>query len=134
MRPADLLRPSQTCRLACGLALLACAAGPAAASQTLCTFWAGTPPDYHELEFIGYGDAAPLVVYSGSAWRGGQRAPLSPPHLVLQRFKPRTGAVVLEFRNPGDPDLPPTLALRGVGGHARLSVDGKFVEGNLACD
>lgn len=114
--------------------LLGCAGGPAAASQTLCTFSAGTPPAYHELEFIGYGDAAPLVVYSASAWRSGQRVPLSPPHLVLERFDPRMGAVALEFRNPGDASLPPSLALRGMAGRARLSVGASVLEGGLVCD
>ena len=71
------------------------------------------------------------MVYSASAWRGGQRAPLSPPHLVLQRFEPRTRSVALEFRDPG---LPPTLALSGAGGRARLIVGGESVEGVLACD
>ena len=91
-------------------------------------------PAYHELEFIGYGDAAPLVVYSASAWRSGQRVPLSPPHLVLERFDPRTGAVALEFRNPGDASLPPSLALRGMAGRARLSVGASVLEGGLVCD
>lgn len=113
---------------------LALVGPPAYASQVACTFSTGEAPHYYELEFIGYGDAQPIIVFSSTAVASGKRIELPPAHYSLQRFSPEARAVSLTFRNPDDPALPPSFGLHGTGGRAVLSIGSRRMTGDLACD
>ena len=87
-------------------ALMLLASWPALASQTVCTFESGTSSPYYELEFIGYSDARPMIVFSSTAFGAGQRVTLPPADYTLKQLNSGTAAVRLEFRNPGSGALP----------------------------
>jgi len=115
-------------------ALLLLATGPALASQTVCTFESGTSSPYYEVEFIGYSDARPMVVFSSTAFGAGRRVTLQPADYTLKQFNSSTAAVLLEFRNPGSGALPPSFTLTGRGGHATFTIGSKAVPGVFRCD
>ena len=114
-------------------AVFAFAAPPALASQTSCTFEGGDAARYYELEFIGYSDGPPLIVFSSTAFRSGQRLTLPPASYALRAFSPKSATVALAFRNPGDASLPPSFALNGRGGAARLTIGRDRISGALRC-
>lgn len=115
-------------------ALMLLASWPALASQTVCTFEGGTSSPYYELEFIGYSDARPMIVFSSTAFGAGQRVTLPPADYTLKQFNSGTAAVRLEFRNPGSGALPASFTLAGRGGHATLKIGSTAVTGAFRCD
>ena len=121
-------------RIVLVIALLALASQPAIASQTACTFEGGEVPRYYELEFIGYGDAHPTIVFSSTAFGSGKRIMLQPANYSLKNFSQKAATVQLEFRNPGDGSLPPSFSLTGHKGQAQLKIGSTTVAGSLNCD
>lgn len=115
-------------------ALLILASQPTLASQTACVFSGDAAPQYYELEFIGYGDPNPMIVFSSTAFASGQRVTLHPADYTLKQFNQKAAMVSLEFRNPGGRALPPSFSLVGRSGHARLKIGATVVEGTLRCD
>ena len=113
---------------------LAVASQPAYASQTACTFEGGKAPQYYELEFIGYGDVNPMIVFSSTAFSSGKRITLQPENYTLKRFSQKTAMVYLEFRNPGNGSLPPSFNLTGHRGEAQLTIGPATVNGSLKCE
>lgn len=122
-------------RIALVATLLALASQPTIASQTACTFSGGKEPQYFELEFIGYSDANPLIVFSSSEFASGKRVTLNPTHYVLNHFSQSTATINLAFRNPGNQMLPPSFSLlTGHEGRAQLKMGSTIVDGELKCD
>jgi len=118
-------------KFASALLLLALLAQPVLASQTACIFSTGKTSQYYELEFIGYGDTKPLLVFSSTTFRAGQRIAL--PAADLKHFRQKARSVSLEFRNPGDPALPPSFTLAGTGAQAWLSIGSARLQGDSKC-
>lgn len=121
-------------KLASVAILLALIGQPALASQTVCSFSAGEAPRYYELEFIGYGDADPIIVFSSTTFGSGERVTLNPEDYSLKHFSQKVGKVSLEFRNPKNIALPPSFSLNGADGRAILAIDSSIIEGDLKCD
>lgn len=121
-------------KLASAAAVLAILSQPAIASQTACTFSAGESPDYYELEFVGYGDADPTIVFSATTFGSGKPITLDPSNYSLKHFSPKTRKVSLEFRNPKNPAMPPSFYLNGTDGRAILAIGSSVIEGDLRCD
>lgn len=107
---------------------------PALASQTVCTFSAGEASRYYELEFIGYGDADPIIVFSSTTFGSGERITLNPADYSLKNFSQKARKVSLEFRNPQNLALPPSFSLNGIDGRAMLTIGSSTIEGDLKCD
>ncbi len=106
----------------------------ALASQTACQFSTGQSPHYYDLEFVGYSDARPVIVYSSTAFGSGKRLTLSPENYSLKNFSQKAGTVDLEFRNPNDRSLPPSFGLVGTGGRALFKSGSMIIEGSFKCD
>jgi len=121
-------------RLPFAVTLLALIGQPALASQTVCTFSSGEVPRYYELEFIGYGNTNPTIVFSSTTFESGKRITLHPSNYSLEQFSPKARSVSLEFRNPKDLAQPPSFNLNGAGGRAILIIGSSIVEGDLECD
>ena len=122
-------------RIALGATLLALVSQPAIASQTACTFSGGKEPQYFEIEFIGYRDANPMVVFSSSEFASGKRVTLKPADYVLKHFSQSTATLNLAFRNPGSHLLPPSFSLlTRRHGDAQLKMGSTIVNGELKCD
>lgn len=122
-------------RIALVATLLALASHPTIASQTACTFSGGKEPQYFEMEFIGYSDANPLIVFSSSEFASGKRVTLNPTHYILKHFSQSTATINLAFRNPGNRMLPPSFSLlTGHDGRAQLKMGSTVVDGELKCD
>ena len=121
-------------RIALVIALLALASQPAIASQTACTFQGGKAPQYYELEFIGYSDVNPMIVFSSTEFGSGKRITLQPENYSLKKFSQKTAMVHLEFRNPGNGSLPPSFSLTARRGQAQLKIGPTVVDGSLICD
>lgn len=115
------------------VAWLALAGNSAWASQTACTFEGGQPPQYYELEFIGYGDAKPMVVFSSTAFGAGKRITLPVEHYSVENFRQVAARLRLAFRNPGNEALPPSFTLSARKGEGRLSMGSITVDGALHC-
>lgn len=115
--------------------LLALVSQPALASQTACTFSAGEASSgYYELEFIGYGDTDPAIVFSSTTFGSGKPVALDPANYSLKHFSPKARKVSLEFRNPKNPALPPSFNLSGADGRAILTIGSSVIAGDLKCD
>jgi hypothetical protein len=121
-------------KLASAATLLVLMSPSAIASQTACTFTAGESPGYYELEFIGYGDTEPAIVFSSTAFGAGRPVALPSSNYSLKHFSPKAGKVNLEFRNPKNPALPPSFNLNGADGRAILTIGSNVIEGELKCD
>lgn len=106
---------------------------PAIASQTLCTFSAGEASRYYELEFIGYGDTNPTIVFSSTEFGSGKPITLNPANYSLKHFDSKTGKVSLEFHDPKSLRLPPSFNLNGTSGRLILSIGSSVIEGDLKC-
>lgn len=120
-------------RIAFVTLLLALAGHPAVASQTACTFEGGKAPQYYELEFIGYSDVNPMIVFSSTVFGSGKRITLQPQSYSLTRFSQKAAMVHLVFRNPGNRALPPSFSLVGRGGKAQLTIGATVINGSLKC-
>lgn len=120
-------------RIAPLLVLLTLASQSAAASQTACTFEGSGASHYYELEFIGYSDVDPTIVFSSTAFASGTRTPLQPAHYKLRHFNRERAAVHLEFHNPGNDAQPPSFSLIGRESRAQLSIDSAVVVGSFSC-
>jgi hypothetical protein len=121
-------------RLAPAVTLLALIGQPALASQTVCTFSAGEASRYYELEFVGYGDTSPIIVFSSTEFGSGKRITLHPTDYSLKQFSPRSEKISLEFRSPKNAAQPPSFTLNGAGGRAILSIGSSAIGGDLSCD
>lgn len=104
------------------------------ASQTACVFSADKAQDYYEVEFIGYGDTKPMIVFSSTSLGAGKRLTLHPGNYTLTQFSQKAGKVDMKFRNPEDPAQPPSFSLVGAGGRARLAIGSSIVAGDFKCD
>lgn len=127
-----LLRPVY--KFAPALMLWALLAQPVLASQTSCTFTTVDTPDYYEIEFIGYTDTNPVLVFSSTAFGSGKRIALPPADYTLNYFSRKEGRVGLEYRNPQNPALPPSFALAGIGANVWLTIGSARLRGELKCD
>ncbi len=123
-----------THKLAAVATLLALMSQPALASQTLCTFSAGEASRYYELEFVGYSDTNPTIVFSSTEFGSGKPITLDSSHYSLEHFNPKVGKVSLEFRDTKGLALPPSFNLNGADGRAILSIGSRVIEGELKCD
>lgn len=121
-------------QFAASLLLPALLAPPVFASQTACIFSTGQTSPYYELEFIGYGDSRPTLVFSSTTFRAGQRIALPAAQYRLQQFSQQARSVKLEFQNPADPALPPSFTLAGTGEQAWLTIGSTRLLGDLRCD
>lgn len=121
-------------KFAAALMLLPLLARPVLASQTACIFSTGKASHYYELEFIGYDASNPLLVFSSTRFRAGQRIALPAADYRLEHFSQQARSVSLEFRNPGDPALPPSFTLAGTGEQAWLTIGSARIQGALNCD
>lgn len=117
--------------ITCFLSALACA--PALASSTACIFSGEAGRDYYEIEFIGYSDIDPLIVFRPKARDNGAGVSLDSRHYRLKEFSQQARRVRLEFYNPGRRSLPPSFVLEGAAGKASLSIEGRRVDGALEC-
>ena len=72
-------------------------AQPVLGSQTGCTFSAGDTPDYYEIEFIGYSDTKPVLVFSATTFGAGKRIALRPADYTLHHFSQKDGLSGLSF-------------------------------------
>ncbi|HJR74421.1 MAG TPA: hypothetical protein VJ806_12360 [Luteimonas sp.] len=115
------------------VALLAFFSPAAFASQTVCVFEADPSAHYYEVEFIGDGDAKPVIVFSSTDFGAGKRFTLSVEHYVLKHFDPKAGSVDLEFHNPGDVTPSPSFGLVGSEGRARLKTGSMIIDGEFKC-
>lgn len=113
---------------------LALMSQPAIASQTLCTFSAGEASRYYELEFIGYGDTNPTIVFSSTEFGSGKPITLNPANYLLKHFDSKARKVGMEFRDPKSLGVPPSFNLNGTDGRAILSIGSSVIEGELKCD
>ena len=121
-------------RIALVVVLLALASQPAIASQTACVFEGGKAPQHYELEFIGYSDVNPMIVFSSTTFGSGKRITLQPENYTLKHFSQKTAMVHLEFRNPGNGSLPPSFNLTGQRDEAQLTIGFTAVNGSLKCE
>lgn len=108
--------------------LLAAVTTSASATSTMCRYDPGDRTGY-ELEFVGYGEIAMILV---SLPKGPRSLP-GGSYKVLE-FDERARKIDLVYRNPGDPGLPPSFRLEGVGRNVLMSIDGKQLIGELNCD
>jgi hypothetical protein len=106
----------------------------AIASQTACTFESDKSAQYYELEFIGYGEVKPTIVFSSTAFGSGKRITLPPANYSLTDFSPKAASVHLEFHNSGNDSLPPSFSLTGKSGLAQLKLGDAVVDGSLKCE
>lgn len=104
--------------------------GGAQASQSACEFGDSQAGSY-EIELIGY--EWPQVIVFSSLATGGRRITLPAAHYTLRRFDPRRGEVLLEFRNPGSPALPPSFTLSAAGDRGVLRIASAAVRGRMHC-
>ena len=114
--------------------LLALISQPALATQTACVFSAGKAPRYYELEFIGYTDKDPTIVFTSTVVGPGKRFTLNQTNYTLQRFSQKARAINLEYRDRKNSALPPSFTLTGTGGRAKLSIGSTTIVGDLNCD
>lgn len=114
--------------------LLALASQSAIASQTACTFEGLRASQYYELEFIGYSNVKPMIVFSSTKVDAGKRITLPPENYSLKSFSPEAALVHLEFRNPGNGSLPPSFSLVGLRGKAELRIGPTVIAGVITCD
>lgn len=127
-----MLRPVY--QFAPALMLWALLAQPVLASQTNCTFTTVDTPGYYEIEFIGYTDTNPVLVFSSTAFGSGKRIALPTADYTLNYFSRKEGRVGLEYRNPQNPALPPSFALAGIGANVWLTIGSARLRGELKCD
>lgn len=120
-------------KFAAALMLLALLAQPVLASQTACIFSTGKTSQYYELEFLGYSDSTPMLVFSSTTFRAGQRIALPAADYRLKQFSQKARSVSLQFHNPEDPALPPSFTLAGTGDQAWLTIGSARIQGVLTC-
>ena len=120
-------------KFASAVMLWAVVAQPVFGSQTGCTFSTGDTPGYYEIEFIGYGDTMPVLVFSATTFGAGKRITLRPADYTLHHFSQKDRRVGLEFRNPQNPALPPSFTLAGTGDHVWLTIGAIRTRGDLKC-
>jgi hypothetical protein len=110
-------------------ALLALISQPALATVTLCDFSVG--PYY--VEFYGHEDQGPVIDFMTVESDSPKRIMLRSPNYTLGYFSLSERSVNLEFRNPGNPELPPSFSLVGTNGRATLKIGSKLIDGDLDC-
>lgn len=120
--------------IALAAAFLALTGLPAEASQTACVFEGGEASHYYELEFIGYDDVSPTIVFSSTAFGSGKRITLQPGNYSLKEFSRKKSTLHLEFRNPGNDSLPPSFSLTSQGSRSQLKIGSSIIDGTLYCD
>lgn len=109
--------------------LLAAAAMPASATSTMCAFEGSSDSSFYSIEFIGYGEIATIQM---NLPEGPRTLPAG--SYKVSEFDERQGKINLTYRNPGDPSLPPSFTLEGVGDNVRMTVGEERVVGELRCD
>ena len=120
-------------KLAFIVILLALMVQPALASQTACMFSTDKATHYYEIEFVGYSDTDPMIVFSSTVFGSGKRFTLHPSNYTLEHFSKKARAVSLEFRSQEGSAMPP-FTLVGTAGRASLKIGSNDIEGDLRCD
>ncbi|MDR6841466.1 hypothetical protein [Pseudoxanthomonas sacheonensis] len=108
---------------------LAAAAIPASATSTMCAFEGSSGSSSYSIEFIGYGEIGAILM---SLPRGPRSLPAG-SYKVLE-FDERKSKINLAYRNPGDPSLPPSFTLEGIGNNVRMTIGKERIVGKLHCD
>lgn len=108
---------------------LAMAAVPASATSTMCTFEGSSGSSSYSIEFIGYGEIATIQMNLPDGPRN-----LPDGSYTVAEFDERKGKIDLAYRNPGDPSLPPSFTLEGVGDNVRMTIGEERIVGELNCD
>ena len=108
---------------------LAAAATSASATSTMCRFEGSSDSSTYSLEFIGYGEIAVIKIDLPE----GPRSLPSGSYKVIE-FDERTRKIDLVYRNPGDPSLPSSFTLKGVGDKVRMAIGKVQIVSKLNCD
>jgi hypothetical protein len=101
---------------------------PVSATTTMCSF---SDPDnrvFYDIEFIGHGEVA-MIQFN---WPGKRRS-LPYGSYEVRDFDARAARIDMVYRNPGDPDFPPSFMLRGAGKEVVMTLDGKKITSELYC-
>jgi hypothetical protein len=113
--------------------LLFLALQPAAASQTACVFSGDGPHGYYEVEFVGYGDSAPMVVFSSTARDAPARFTLDPGQYTMRHFDRKAATAQFDYLGSGNTADAPSLTLAAQDGQGRLKIGSIVVNGNFSC-
>ena len=108
---------------------LVAAAIPAAATSTMCVFEGSSDSSSYNIEFIGYGKVSVIQMNLPAGPRN-----LPEGSYKVMQFDQRGGKIELEYRNPGDPSLPPSFALKGRRNDVRMTIGNERIMGTLSCD
>lgn len=104
-------------------------ATPVMASRTLCSFYPASDKWKLGIEFIGYDDESPMILFD--LVQGPHSIP--PTSYTLRDFNSKSRRVHLVYRNPGDPGMPPSFVLKGVGEKVVLTTVKSSAVGELRC-
>ena len=108
---------------------LVAAAMPASATSTMCMFDGSNESSSYSIEFIGYGEIGGILM----SLPEGPRSLPAGSYEVLE-FDEQKSKINLAYRNPGDPSLPPSFTLEGVGNNVRMTIGEERIAGVLNCD
>jgi hypothetical protein len=108
---------------------LVAAAIPASATTTMCMFEGSSDSSSYSIEFIGHGEIGGILM----SLPNGPRSLPAGSYEVLE-FDERKSKINLAYRNPGDPSLPPSFTLEGVGDNVRMTIGKERIVGKLDCD
>lgn len=103
-------------------------ASPAAASSTMCAFYAPPGAPVPDLEFLGYEQLGGILIHGS----GGPRSLPAGSYKAVE-LDQSARRIDLVYINPDDPSLPPSFTLKGSGGNTTLTVRGKTYTGKLDC-
>ena len=95
----------------------------------MCMFEGSSDTSSYNIEFIGYGEIATVQMNLPD----GPRSLPAGSYRVME-FDERKSKINLAYRNPGDPSLPPSFTLDGVGDNVRMTVGKERIVGKLNCD
>ena len=109
--------------------LLAATAMPVSATSTMCAFEGSGGSSSYSIELIGYGEIETIQMNLPA----GPRSLPAGSYKILE-FDKEKGRINLAYRNPGDPSLPPSFTLEGMGKNVHLTVGEERIAGELHCD
>jgi hypothetical protein len=109
-------------------AALMLTAFPAAASSTMCMFYAPPGAPVPDLEFLGYEELGGILIPD----KGGPRRLPASSYRVLD-LDQDARRIHLIYTNPDDPSLPPSFTLQSEDQHTSLTVLGDIHTGQFEC-